>query len=59
MGPNEIILLRAISLLHTENTVHINTSGLTHIQYNCTLYISEWGKQLKENTQIALNVYTL
>lgn len=30
MGPNEIILLKAISLLDTEKTIHINTQTHTH-----------------------------
>lgn len=65
MGPNEIILLRAISLLDTEKTIHINTSRLAHIHsvytYTCILvyilYVAEWRKQrpLKGEIKNAFN----
>lgn len=63
MGPNEIMLLRAIRLLVTEKTIHINTCGLAHIQlvYTNTRVHTVFGWMAKTSDtwreKIAFNIW--
>lgn len=61
MGPNEIMLLRAISLLDIEETIQINTRKHTYSKYTCTCIRRVYYRVEKTTAtvgeNIAFNVY--